>query len=41
MISKLETKHKHHCKDYLPMLAYAYNCTKNNATDFSPYYLMY
>ena len=23
------------------MLVHAYNCTRNNATDFSPYYLMF
>ena len=37
----LETKDKVHWKDYLPTLVHPYNCTKNNATDFSPYYLMY
>ena len=41
IIGMLQTKGKHHEKDYLPMLVHAYNCTKNNATDFSPYYLMY
>ena len=37
----LETKDKHHWKDYHPTLVHAYNCTKNNAMDVSPYYLMY
>ena len=41
MISTLETKDKQHRKDYLPTLVLAYNCTKYNVTDFSPYYLMY
>ena len=41
MISMLETKDKQHWKDYLPTLVQKCNCTKNNATDFSPYYLMY
>ena len=41
MISMLETKDKHQWKDYLPTLVHAYNCTKSNAMDFSPYYLMY
>ena len=41
MISTLEIKGKQHWKDYLPTLVHAYNCTKNNATDFSLYHLMY
>ena len=41
MIGTLEAKDKQHWKEYLPTLVHLYNCTKNNATDFSPYYLMY
>ena len=41
MIRTLESNDKQHWKDYLPTLVHAYNCTKNNAVDFSPYYLMY
>ena len=41
MISTLVSDNKQQWKDYLPTLVHAYNCTKNNATDFSPYYLMY
>ena len=41
MIGTLETKDKHHWKDYLPTLVHAYKYTKNNAMDFSPYYLMH
>ena len=41
MIGTLETKDKQNWKDYLPTIVQAYSCTKNNATDFSPYYLMY
>ena len=41
MIGTLETKEKQFWKDYLPTLVHAYNCTKNQAIDFSPYYLMY
>ena len=37
----LETKDKQQWTDYLPILVHIYNCTKNNAADFSPYYLMY
>ena len=36
-----EGKDKHHWKECLPTLLHAYNCTKNNATGFSPYSLMY
>ena len=25
----------------VPILVYAYNCTRNNVTAFSPYYLMF
>ena len=39
--STLESDDKHHWKDYLPTLVHAYNCTKNNTMDFSPYFLMY
>ena len=41
MISTLESDDKQHWKDILPTLVHAYNCTKNNAKDFSPYYLMH
>ena len=40
MTGTLETKDKQCWKDYLPILVQAYNCTKNNAIDFSPYYLI-
>ena len=41
MIGTLEAKVKQHWIEYLPTLVHAYNCTKNNAADFSLYYLMY
>ena len=41
MIGALEYDNKQHWKDYLPTLVHAYNCTKNNPTNFSPYNLMY
>ena len=41
MIGILESDDKKCWKDYIPTLVHAYNCTKKNATDFSPYYLMY
>ena len=34
MIDTLETKDRQCWKDYLPTLVHAYNCTKNNATDY-------
>ena len=36
MIGMLEDKDKSHWKDYLSTIVHAYNCNKNNATDFSP-----
>ena len=41
MINTLESTDKQRWKYYLPTLVHAYNCTKNNAMDVSPYYLMY
>ena len=41
MITTSETKDKQCLKEYLPTLVQAYNCTKINAMEFSPYYLMY
>ena len=41
MISMLESYEKQHWQDYLLTLVHAYNCSKNNAMDFIPYYLMY
>ena len=41
IIGMLESDDKQCWKDYLPTLLHAYNYTKNNATDFSPYYIMY
>ena len=28
-------------REQVPTLVHAYNCTRNNVTDFSPYYLMF
>ena len=37
VIGTLETNDKQCWKDYLPTLLHVYNCTKNNAMDFSQY----
>ena len=37
MLGTLPEKPK---REQVPILVHAYNCTRNNATDFSPYYLM-
>ena len=41
MIGTLPQKPKGTWGEQVPTLVHAYNCTRNNATDFSPYYLMF
>ena len=41
LLGTLPPSKKSSWRDMVPMLVYAYNCTKNTATGFSPYYLMY
>ena len=41
MLGKLLEKPKSTWKEQVPTLVHAYNCTRNNATGFSPYYLMF
>ena len=41
MLGTLPEKPKSTWREQVPMLVYAYNCTRSNATDFSPYYLMF
>ena len=41
MIGTLQDQDKSHWRDFVPTLVHAYNCTKNIATEFSPYYLMF
>ena len=41
MLGTLPEKPKRTCREQVPTLVHAYNCTKNNATGFSPYYLMF
>ena len=41
MLGTLPEKTKSTWREQVPTLVYAYNCTRNNATSFSPYYLMF
>ena len=41
MWGTLPEKQKSTWREQVPVLVYAYNCTRNNATNFSPYYLMF
>ena len=41
MLGTLPEKPKSTWREQVPTLVHAYNCTRSNATDFSPYYLMF
>ena len=41
MLDPLPEKPKGTCREQVPTLLHAYNCTRNNAVGFSPYYLMF
>lgn len=41
MLGTLERKQKARWKDYVKPLVHAYNCTRNDATGFAPYELMF
>ena len=41
MLVTLPEKPKSTWREQIPTLTHAYHCTRNNATDFSPYYLMF
>ena len=41
MLGTLPNKTKSTWREQVPTLVHAYNCTRNNVTGFSPYYLMF
>ena len=41
MLGTLTPEQKKDWKTHVPALVHAYNCTKNAATGFSPYYLLF
>lgn len=41
MLGTLDEKDKHHWRDFVRPVVHAYNCTRNDATGYSPYELMF
>ncbi|XP_041837251.1 uncharacterized protein LOC121637270 [Melanotaenia boesemani] len=41
MLGTLQPSQKQHWSQYVSSLVHAYNCTRNDATGYSPYYLMF
>lgn len=41
MLGTLQDEKKHNWSQHISQLVHAYNCTKNDATGYSPYFLMF
>jgi transposase InsO family protein len=41
MLGTMENEKKGHWKDYVSQLVHAYNCSKHDSTNYSPYYLLF
>ena len=41
MLGTLTPEHKKNWKTYVRAMVHAYNCTRNTATGYSPYYLLF
>ena len=41
MLGTLTPEHKNDWKTYVPAMVHTYNCTRNTATGYSPYYLLF